>query len=173
MTPEIYNALKTRLLTLTGSDNKPLFKTVMLFNDQIQHLVKDDNDNYPINFPACFIQFTNIQVTNLLNKATVQQVNFDTTLHIARRVLANEDVEILNDKLKVYQLMQRTEFTSSEPECSRFTRISEQPNYDNNLLMVYEQTYHATYKDFSAVPTPNTGDVTTLVVNQSISNTIS
>jgi hypothetical protein len=172
MTPEIYTAIKTRLAAILGSDNKPLFKTIMLWNNQTEHELQKENDNYPINYPACFIEFSNINVTSLSQKGQVQQVDFDTTLHLARRVIKNEDIEILNDKLKVYKTMQVMEFTSNEPTVSRFLRISENPNYDNNLLMQFEQTYHATYKDFSAIPTPNTGNAPSLIIQPQIVNNI-
>lgn len=173
MTPEIYAVHKRELLAILGDDGKPLFKTVMLYNNQIEHLLAENNDNYVVNFPACFIQYSDIVSTNLQAKASVQQVNFATTLYIVRRIQKNEDIKILSDKLKVYQMMQRYEFASDEPTVGRHTRISETPNYDNNLLMVYEQTYTATYKDFSAQGTPNTGPVTTLTINPSIVTNIS
>lgn len=172
MTPEIYTAIKTRLAAINGTDGKPLFKTIMLWNNQTEHELQKDNDSYPFNLPACFIEFNNINVTNLQQKAQVQQVDFDTVLHLARKVIKNEDIEILSDKLKTYRVMQVMEFGPTEPTVSRFTRISEVPNYDNNLLMQFDQTFHATYKDFSAVPNPNTGSVTTLTINPTVTNTI-
>ena len=172
MTPEIYNTIKTALLNINGSDGFPLFKTVMLWNSQTDHVLKNDNDSYPWLSPACFIEFNNINCANLASKARIQQCDYDLILHIVQDLRMNEDVDILTSKLKVYQVIQLLEFQLSEPTTGRLTRVSENPNYDNNELMVYEQTYHSTYKDFSAVPTPNTGMVTTFTLNQSIVTTL-
>ena len=168
MTPQIYNTLKTTLGAIIGSDGLPLFKTIMLWNSQTDHVLQNENDNYPWLTPACFIEFNNINCTNLGNKARVQQCDFDTTLHLVRDIILNEDVEILNDKLKAYQAMQTLEFGITDPTTGRFTRIGENPNYDNNLLMVYDQMYHSTYKDASATEADNIGTINTLIINQTI-----
>lgn len=168
MTVEIYNVVKGALLSIDDDDSTPLFKTVMLWNNQIDHELMKDNDNYPILFPACFIEFNNIGSTNLGKKANVQQCDYDMILHIARRLVLNEDTSILNDKLRTYQTIQTLEFGTTEPTTGRFTRTAENPNTDNSLLMVYEQTYRSTYKDFSAIQTRDsrtlTPDITETIV---------
>lgn len=170
MTTEIYNVIKTALLSINGDDGTSLFKTVMLWNNQIDHELMKDNDSYPILFPACFIEFNNINTTNLGKKAQPQQCDYNMTLHMARTAILNEDVTILSDKLKVYQKIQTLEFGTTEPTTGRFTRISENPNYDNNLLMVYEQTYHSTYKDFSAIPTLGSRTLTLVITETIVDN---
>ena len=168
MTTEIYNTVKNALSTILGADSYPLFKTVMLWNSQTDHVLAEANDSYPWLSPACFIEFNNINCTNLSKKAQIQQCDYDMILHIVHDLRMNEDVSILDSKLKAYQKIQTLEFAMTEPTTGRLTRISENPNYDNNELQVYEQSYHSTYNDFSAVPIPNTGMVSNLIINQTI-----
>ncbi|CAB4126851.1 hypothetical protein UFOVP87_20 [uncultured Caudovirales phage] len=170
MTVEIYNVVKTALLSITGDDGLPLFKTVMLWNNQTDHELNRENDNYAVLYPACFIEFNNINTNNLGKKAEVQYCDYDMVLHMARTLIKNEDTQILTDKLKVYQKIQTLEFGVTEPTTGRFTRINENPNYDNNLLMIYEQTYHSTYKDFSAIPTLGSRTLTPVITQTIVDN---
>jgi hypothetical protein len=167
MTTEIYNVVKTALNTINDSDGYPLFKTIMLWNNQTDHVLQEANDSYPWLSPACFIEFNNINCNNLSKKAEVQQCDYDMILHIVHDLRMNEDVSILDSKLKVYQTIQLLEFGTTEPTTGRLTRISENPSYDNNELMVYQQTYHSTYKDFSAIPTLGSRTLTP-IITQSI-----
>ena len=153
MTTEIYNRIKAELGTINGVDNFPLYKTIMLWNSQTSHVLADANDSYPWLSPACFIEFNNITCENLGKKAQVQHCEYDVVLHIVQDLRMNEDTSILETKLKTYKVMQVLEFGVADPTTGRLTRTAENPNYDNNELIIFEQTYRSAYKDYSAIPT--------------------
>ena len=163
MTTEIYNVIKTALGTINGTDGFPLYKTIMLWNNQTDHVLQDKNDSYPWLSPACFIEFNNITCQNLGKKAEVQHCEYDVVLHIVHDLRMNEDTAILESKLKTYQTIQLLEFGTTEPTTGRLTRIAENPNYDNNELIMFEQTYHSNYKDFSAIPTLGSAILTPVI----------
>lgn len=163
MTLEIYNKLKTVLGTVKNADGTATYKTIRRYNSQIEHLLRENNDEIPVVLPACFIQFANVNVTNLAGqKAHVQQANFDTILHLCFPIMLNDETADLVAKQNTYAKMQVFEFSSSEPTCSRFTRTGEDPPDDESWVLVHRQKYYATLKDFSAVPAKTTGLVTTL-----------
>lgn len=169
MTTEIYTRMKTLLGTIMGADGKPLYKTIRRYNSQVEHLLREKNDEIPVLFPACFIQFANVSAINLAgNKAQIQQVNFDTILHLCFPLLLNDETADLSAKEKTYKVMQVFEMGPTEPTVSRFTRTGEDPPDDESWVLVHKQTYFATYKDYSAVQSKTTGLVTTLTTTTEI-----
>lgn len=163
MTSQIFTALRTHILTkVINSNSKPVFKTVELWNNQPEHELMKNNDEKPRLLPACYIEFADINISQL--QAKVQQCDFKTILHIVFSSLKDNDVTYMNIKDTCYQYVMHFEVGT----CSKFLRVSEEGNYDFPNLRYYQQTYAATLKDFNAQPSPNTGLVTTLTINPSI-----
>jgi hypothetical protein len=161
MTGTILTALANTLLTnVVDVNGKPIFQTVELWANQVEHELAEINDEKPRLLPACYIEFADVE-EDFQNNQRVLQKNFKTILHIVFHSLKDNDATYLDIKQACYQFVQWFEAGT----CSKFQWKAEITNTDVRNLRWFQQIYFSTLKDFSAVQNPNTGTVTTLTIN--------
>lgn len=165
MNAQYYAALKTKILTLSG------VKYVALWNEQFNN----EKNNIEFNYPAVFIEFTNIDAKQLLKN--VQLVDFTVRLHLGFKTLKTDDATVLTLKQQLYKLVEFFVFSQTEfPEtyCTKLIRSGETQNFDHDQIQEYILDFRATMKDFSAQDAPTEATVTTLdiAVSPQISNHI-
>jgi hypothetical protein len=154
---EFYNALKTKIETLTS------LKYVALWNNQFVR----ENENVSFDYPNCFIEFTNITFTELLGG--MQQYTMDINLHIGFESYKTEDTQILQLK----QDLQAIVHYFQQGYNTKMLRRSENQNFDHDNVQEYIISYAVSGKDFSINNLPSTdATVTTLIVNNTLSTSI-
>jgi hypothetical protein len=168
MTADIFTALSTHIKTnVKDASGKNIFRTVELWNNQVEQWMSDDNKEKPKLLPACFIEFTDITEGGQ-NTQKVLHKDFKTVLHIVFESLKDNDVTYLNTKQQCYKYVQWFEYGT----CSKFLWKTEVPNYDFTNLRWYQQVYQARLKDLDAVTSPNVGTVANITTTPSITNNI-
>lgn len=92
----LYNGLKADLEAVTstrGSGKTMRFKLVQLWRNNLEHLDRKNNDEQPILFPACFIEFMPSNYLEVGQKA--QEYDLTVRLHICFESYKDEDVDVL------------------------------------------------------------------------------
>lgn len=164
MTGTIHSALVTQLKTNVKDGNgKPIFRTVELWNNQVEQWMSEENKEKPKLLPACFIEYTDIeedgqQTQKLLSK------NFKTILHIVYESLKDNDATFLDTKQQCYKYVQWFEAGT----CSKFQWKAELANYDYTNLRWFQQIYVSRLKDLDAVTPPASGTVGGMTTTPSI-----
>ena len=174
MTVEIYTALQTKLASLLDTNNAPIFKTVKMFWNEIEDEMEEKNVIDPYLKPACLIQFTDIEISDLLGaKNSVQQCKYKVILHLVWDIRKKDDLAILSAKQQVYAMMQNFMFSPGDPSNGRFLRRAELINPEYKTLIMIQQIYESTFKDFTAKNIPASGTVATLSTIPSVVTNIS
>ena len=154
---EFYNALKTKIETLTS------LKYVALWNNQYER----ENENVSFDYPNCFIEFTDINYIELLGG--VQQYSMTVNLHIGFESYKTEDTQILQLKQDLQAVVHYFQTGNN----TKMLRRSELQNFDHNNIQEYIISYTVTGKDYSIENLPNTDvTVTTLIVNNTLVTSI-
>jgi hypothetical protein len=144
MQQELYIALKAQLETITD------LRYVGLWNNQYDH----ENDNVSFDYPNCFIEFTDIDYTELLQG--VQKYHMHVRLHLGFESYKTEDIDILALK----QAIQKKVHLFQEGYHTKMLRRGEVPNYDHDNVQEYIITYSVSGKDYSAMPETKQATVT-------------
>lgn len=155
MTGAIFTALSNTLKNnVKDANGKAIFRTVELWNNQVEQWMADDNKEKPKLLPACFIEFTDIEEDGQQQQKMVSK-NFKTVLHIVFESLKDNDTTYLDTKQQCYKYVQWFETGT----CSKFLWKAEVANYDFTNLRWYQQIYQARLKDMDAVTPPPSGTV--------------
>ena len=149
----LYTALKTKIETLTT------LKYVALWNNQFQ----SEKENVSFGFPNCFIEFTNINYTEMLNGN--QLYSMDVVLHLGFESYKTEDTAILQLK----QDLQAVVHYFQQGYNTKMLRRSEAQNFDHDNIQEYIITYAVSGKDFTTNKLPVTpATVTNIILNTTI-----
>lgn len=147
---ELFNALKTKIETITA------LKIVGLWNNQYDR----ENENVSFGYPNCFIEFTDIVYSELLQG--IQRYSMTVNLHLGFESYKTEDTAILQLK----QDLQAVVHYFQQGANTKMLRRGETQNFDHNNVQEYIISYAVTGKDDSTSKLPSTdAEVTTLIVN--------
>ena len=176
MTDLYYQSLVTKIASIVDVNGKSVFKTIGLFNHQVEHEVSGENEEINYLKPACFIGFDNIECSQLTQ--ALQQVTFDVVFHIVFDTLKNpkdfktaNDMFFLNTARVMYSNMTYYDYSDAYSGFSKLQRVSETHPSDNKNIFYIQQMYKCTMKEFKARPIQNTIVVQALHLNFNILTT--
>lgn len=161
MQKQLYIALKALLEAING------IKYVALWNNQFER----ENENVSFNYPCVFIEFADINYTELL-KGT-QQVDMTVNLHLGFESYLTEDLDVLTLKQTIYSAVHLFSSDDSNGTSSRLLRRSETQNFDHNNIQEYILSFACSGKDYTMVTgpqTPATVDTIILTIDPEITN---
>lgn len=91
----IYNAAKRAILTIREDEkdpsSAPLFKSVMIDTGQFERLIRDENLEYEIAFPAIFVHFTNVRY--LVQQQRIGEGRATMRIRFILNTLNNQDID--------------------------------------------------------------------------------
>jgi len=145
---EFYNALKTKIQTLTA------LKFVGLWDNQFER----ENENVPFGYPCCFIEFTDITYYDYLKG--VQKYDMTVNLHLGFESYKNEDTDILQLKQSLHNIVH----TFQADFNTKMLRRSEIQNFDHTNIQEYILSYETSGKDYFVTTEVET-TINTLILN--------
>jgi len=153
--------------------NIPEVKWIDLEHGQIDAFDK----NYPVHFPAIFIDFENIQWKNVGRQVQVGDVNIN--LRIAFKIWSDTNNltpdNIFNDSMNVLKLLNKihkyTQAFSGE-HFNRLDRISTTTKKRNDGLKVYNIKYKTNMRDAWAKPDNTQTQIEKLIIDVDVKTSI-
>lgn len=101
----MFNAVKRAILTVREDEENiaspPLFKTIMIDNGQFLRLIRDDNLESEIAFPAIFVHFTNVRY--LVQQQRVGEGRATMRVRFILNTFNNQDIETECDPFIIFQ----------------------------------------------------------------------
>lgn len=137
---ELYNALKSRVETLTS------LKKVGLWNNQFER----ENVNVPFGYPCCFIEFADISYSDYLKGE--QLVTMTVNFHLGFESYKTEDTDIFTLKQQLHAKIQG--YTTGY--WTKMLRRAEVQNFDHTNVQEYIISYSVTGKDYTTLTTATT-----------------
>jgi hypothetical protein len=138
---ELYLLLKAYLET-----SVPTLKHVRLWNNQLEYM--EAGIQVPFAFPAIFIEFQNVEYTDLQNFQ--QQAEMDLILHICNEVWNTSNQE---EQLDIFDLKDEIFASMSQIKLGKggsVTRVREFPDNEHTNVYHLQQHWRVTYAETSA-----------------------
>lgn len=152
---EMYQAVKRALLTIREDpddpESAPFFKTVSLDNGQFLRIIRDDNMEMEIAFPAAFIHYTNVRY--LVQQQRIGQGRATLRIRYILNTLNNQDVDRECDPFVVFQRINVAiqDAKSYEPALTERCNLLyfDMPT-TTNMLQAYWVDYEVWFRETSA-----------------------
>lgn len=91
----MYNAVKNAILTVRENEedpySPPLFKSIMIDTGQFERIIRDNNMEFEIPFPAIFIHFTNVRY--LVQQQRIGEGRATMRVRFILNTLNNQDID--------------------------------------------------------------------------------
>lgn len=151
----MFNAVKRAILTVREDEENiaspPLFKTIMIDNGQFLRLIRDDNLESEIAFPAIFVHFTNVRY--LVQQQRVGEGRATMRVRFILNTLNNQDIETECDPFIIFQRIN----VAIQDAKDREPALNERCNlmfFDmpttTNMLQAYWIDYEVWFRESSA-----------------------
>lgn len=151
----MFNAVKRAILTVREDEENtaspPLFKTIMIDNGQFLRLIRDDNLESEIAFPAIFVHFTNIRY--LVQQQRIGEGRATMRVRFILNTLNNQDIETECDPFIIFQRIN----VAIQDAKDREPALNERCNlmfFDmpttTNMLQAYWIDYEVWFRESSA-----------------------
>ncbi|MCD8080676.1 MAG: hypothetical protein LUF04_09810 [Bacteroides sp.] len=152
---EMYQAVKRALLTIREDpgdpDSAPFFKTVLLDNRQFLRIIRNDNMEMEIAFPAVSIHYTNVRY--LVQQQRIGQRRATPRIRYILNTLNNQDADRECDPFVVFQRINREIQDAKDYEESLTERCNllyfDMPT-TTNMLQAYWVDYEVWFRETSA-----------------------
>ena len=156
LTKYLYSEIRTKLESITD------FKYVRMWNNQFER----ENENEAFLYPCAFIEFEEVETTDLLNN--IQHFEVTLAIHIGFESYLTEDLTIFDLKQKVYETLGA--FTSASGFFIKFKWISDKQNFDHDNIQEYVMTFKVTGKEFSIdrINPSIVGYITDITINETL-----
>jgi hypothetical protein len=152
---EMYAAVKRAILTVREHPfnplSEPFFKTIAIDSGQFQRIVRSENTEMEIAFPAVFIHFTNIRY--LVQQQRIGEGRATMRVRFILHTLNHADAERECDPFVVFQRLN----TAIQDAKDRETALSERCNlmyFDmpltTNMLQAYWIDYEVWFRETAA-----------------------
>jgi hypothetical protein len=152
---EMFSAVKRAILTVKENplnpQSAPLFKTVAIDSGQFQRIVRNENTEMEIAFPAVFIHFTNIRY--LVQQQRIGEGRATMRVRFILHTLNSRDAERECDPFIVFQRLN----TAIQDAKDREAALNERCNltyFDmpltTNMLQAYWIDYEVWFREASA-----------------------
>lgn len=151
---EIYNAVRRALDTIRENPmdtaSPPLFKTVAIDNGQFARLLRGQNMEYEVSFPAIFIHFINVRY--LVQQQRIGEGRATMRVRFILNNLNNSDEEMECEPFRVFQRVNVAIQDAQKREPALATRCNltyfDMP-LSTNMLQGYWIDYEVWFKDYS------------------------
>lgn len=151
----MFNAVKRAILTVREDEENtaspPLFKTIMIDNGQFLRLIRDDNLESEIAFPAIFVHFTNVRY--LVQQQRIGEGRATMRVRFIMNTLNNQDIETECDPFIIFQRLN----VAIQDAKDREPALNERCNlmfFDmpttTNMLQAYWIDYEVWFRESSA-----------------------
>ena len=151
----MYDAVRRAILTVRedpdNSASPPLFKTIAIDNGQFTRLIRSENLEYEIAFPAVFIHFVNVRY--LVAQQRVGEGRATMRVRFILNTLNNSDAERECDPFIVFQRLN----VAIQDAKNREPALNERCNltyFDmpltTNMLQAYWIDYEVWFREYSA-----------------------
>lgn len=151
----MYEAVRKVLLTLREDARNPLsapfFKTVRMDNGQFERIIRDDNMEYEVAFPAAFIHFTNVRY--LVQQQRIGEGRATMRIRFILNNLNNSDEGMECEPFRVFQRINIAiqDAKSSEPALNeRCNLLYFDMPATTNMLQAYWVDYEVWFRESSA-----------------------
>jgi len=148
---EMYEAVKRALLTIRENDNEPYFKTVAIDNGQFNRIIREENMETEIAFPAIFIHFINVRY--LVQQQRIGQGRATMRIRFILNTLNNQDPEKECESFLVFQRINVAiqDAKSYEPALNeRCNLLYYDMPLTTNMLQAYWVDYEVWFREASA-----------------------
>ena len=151
----MFNAVKRAILTVREDEENtaspPLFKTIMIDNGQFLRLIRDDNLESEIAFPAIFVHFTNVRY--LVQQQRIGEGRATMRVRFILNTLNNQDTKTECDPFIIFQRIN----VAIQDAKDRESALNERCNlmfFDmpttTNMLQAYWIDYEVWFRESSA-----------------------
>lgn len=151
----MYHAVKRAILTIRENEEEPLsepyFKTIAIDNGQFARIVRDENMEMEVAFPAIFIHFINVRY--LVQQQRIGEGRATMRIRFILNTLNNQDPERECDPFIVFQRLNIAIQDAKNHEPALNERCSllyfDMPN-TTNMLQAYWVDYEVWFRESSA-----------------------
>jgi hypothetical protein len=152
---EMYGAIKRAILTIRENPDKPssapFFKTIAIDNGQFQRIIREENTEMEIAFPAVFVHFTNIRY--LVQQQRIGEGRATMRIRFILHTLNNQDPERECDPFIVFQRLNTAiqDAKNTEPALNERCNLTyfDMP-ITTNMLQAYWVDYEVWFRETSA-----------------------
>lgn len=151
----MFNAVKRAILTVREDEENtaspPLFKTIMIDNGQFLRLIRDDNLESEIAFPAIFVHFTNVRY--LVQQQRIGEGRATMRVRFILNTLNNQDTETECDPFIIFQRINVAiqDAKDREPALNeRYNLMFFDMPTTTNMLQAYWIDYEVWFRESSA-----------------------
>ncbi len=169
MNNQLYTELKTQLETVVDGSGQPSLLFIKRWNNELQNLRGLENNEYPFDFPAAFLEFESPNETNMIGNNVMIYDPLDITVHIIYSQLdagdgnMDDNFDIFTLKDKIISCLQLFRPTNT----SNLFTINQSQDYDHDNLYEYKITFRCTFTDYtnqlplggSLAPLPPSGNL--------------
>ena len=152
---EMYNAVKRAILTIkrniANTESEPFFRTIMIDNGQFARIIREENTETEIAFPAVFIHFINVRY--LVQQQRIGQGRATMRIRFILNNLNNQDPERECDPFLVFQQINTAiqDAKSYEPALTERCNLTyfDMP-LTTNMLQAYWIDYEVWFRETSS-----------------------
>lgn len=151
----MYEAVRRTLLTLRENPDNPLsppyFKTIRMDNGQFERIIRDDNLEYEVAFPAVFVHFTNVRY--LVQQQRIGEGRATMRIRFILNNLNNGDEGMECEPFRVFQRINVAiqDAKNTEPALNERCNLLyfDMPT-TTNMLQAYWVDYEVWFRESSA-----------------------
>lgn len=151
----MYEAVRRALLTLRENPDNPstppYFKTVRMDNGQYERIIRDDNMEYEVAFPAVFVHFTNVRY--LVQQQRLGEGRATMRIRFILNNLNNSDSSMECEPFRIFQRINVAiqDAKSYEPALNERCNLLyfDMPT-TTNMLQAYWVDYEVWFRESSA-----------------------
>ena len=152
---EMYKAVKRAILTVRENplnpDSEPFFKTVMIDSGQFNRIIRDENTEGEIAFPAIFVHFINVRY--LVQQQRIGEGRATMRIRFILNTLNNSDPERECDPFIVFERINTAiqDAKNTEPALNERCNLTyfDMP-LTTNMLQAYWVDYEVWFRETSA-----------------------
>lgn len=152
---EMYNAVKRALYTIKENEDNPMsepfFKTIQIDTGQYLRIIRDENMEFEIAFPAIFIHFINVRY--LVQQQRLGQGRATMRIRFVLNTLNNQDPERECDPFIIFQRLNVAiqDAKNTEPALNERCQLQyfDMPT-TANMLQAYWVDYEVWFRESSA-----------------------
>ncbi len=148
---EMYNAVKRTILTIKTNSSEPFFRTIMIDNGQFARIIREENTETEIAFPAIFIHFINVRY--LVQQQRIGQGRATMRIRFILNTLNNQDPDKECDPFIIFQQLNTAiqDAKSYEPALNERCNLTyfDMPQ-TTNMLQAYWIDYEVWFRETSS-----------------------
>jgi len=147
-----YKAIAGKLNMIVDVNNKPVIKTIDMWNNQWANMGTES----PLAFPAVFIEFKTMNWKTIGGKH-VQHADVAIALHVGSKVLTKSryndaQMNLALQHLELIDIIHKWITGFSGTNFNSFVRISSDHDSDHDEIIAHVETYKCVLEDSTAMP---------------------